>query len=1060
MELPAVRSTKAIRYLCLLLLWHSFASSTNVAAAFEDDELTASMTALASGPSDESTMDDPSNVSDDKSYSYSNYFDDEEPRVMVIGVLGGRVGLPCNIQPNSTEDEVSLVLWYKDDSTTPIYSLDSRKTTLRNAHHSPVYWLNGRAYLKTAAAAAATTAAGISSGLGFKRTNDDVLSEASANTPTSLLELRDLEKQDEALYRCRVDFKRARTRNYEVQLKVIVPPRTMTVTDQRGTLLQNNAVIGPYSGGDKLVLKCQAHGGNPSSTVGWYRGAIVPQTQPKSPENPQDFSTLRSGMEFLQSAEHESDLVFPSLGHENLLVTFTCVVSNNNISQPLTSSVTLDIYFRPSRVWISTEASSVLSAGAAVTFHCSSSGSRPPAVIQWFKGGERLSSTSLQNSSSSGSNNSSIGTWHTSTIELIPRPEDDGKQLTCRADNPAMPPSINHDYHGRHGNAITDGITLEVQYVPQLVVRLGKKLRHSHIREGSDVILECDVRTNPQLIEMGWKYEGTELITDTSRGIVISELSLVLQNVTRHNRGHYVCTGTNAEGTGESEPFHLRVRYEPICKPGLKQVYGAARNEPVRISCELEADPEEVTIKWKTKKMKYGISAQNFVTSPAQSTNGFSVVEEDAAVAAAARDTSYFVETEGTRSWLTIVPKSEDDYGPVICWGKNQMGRQKDPCVFTLIAAGPPGPVHNCSVINQTEESLTISCLEGYDGGSEGGQMFHMEVHDSANQNRVLIANLSSSSTPPSLQATGLSPSTPYVCTIYASNERGTSQPTILVASTIPRPLSLSSKGGFIFDYIDGRLSLNNSPALIAFAITAALSSLALGTFLVVILIRRTSGFGHNMFKKNESKDSHTDAEKDDDDPSIPLRESNKDQTGITDFRSFSDNEEDKKCPDILSETQIISSPVKTAAESSFIRRSPSCNSQLFKPDGGTSSSTNSRLKRDSWDFSNHKPRNSLPSSLSFQHMATIPIKCQGQQNASSATGSGLKTPSIKTVTFDITPSTHPYRAKVLKCPLSLPATTSVQALGGPSCQQQTTTTTLVHPKNKAPLANRDEGHL
>ena len=69
--------------------------------------------------------------------------------------------------------------------------------------------------------------------------------------------------------------------------------------------------------------------------------------------------------------------------------------------------------------------------------------------------------------------------------------------------------------------------------MPQLVVRLGKKLRHSRIGEGSDVILECDVRTNPQLIEMGWKYEGTELITDTSRGIVISELSLVLQNVTR-----------------------------------------------------------------------------------------------------------------------------------------------------------------------------------------------------------------------------------------------------------------------------------------------------------------------------------------------------------------------------------------------------------------------------------------------------------------------------------------------------------------------------------------------
>ena len=113
---------------------------------------------------------------------------------------------------------MSLFHRYKDDSTTPIYSLDSRKTTLRNANHAPVHWLNGRAYLKTTASTAIPS---IPSGLGLRRANDEILNEAITNPPTSLLELKDLEKQDEALYRCRVDFKKARTRNYEVQLKVI-----------------------------------------------------------------------------------------------------------------------------------------------------------------------------------------------------------------------------------------------------------------------------------------------------------------------------------------------------------------------------------------------------------------------------------------------------------------------------------------------------------------------------------------------------------------------------------------------------------------------------------------------------------------------------------------------------------------------------------------------------------------------------------------------------------------------------------------------------------------------
>lgn len=81
-----------------------------------------------------------------------------------------------------------------------------------------------------------------------------------------------------------------------------------------------------------------------------------------------------------------------------------------------------------------------------------------------------------------------------------------------------------------YGNLISD--------VPQLTVRLGKKLRHSHIREGSDVFLECDVKANPSIIEMGWRFEGKELTPKSEsvrgkKGIIISEHSLVLQNVTR-----------------------------------------------------------------------------------------------------------------------------------------------------------------------------------------------------------------------------------------------------------------------------------------------------------------------------------------------------------------------------------------------------------------------------------------------------------------------------------------------------------------------------------------------
>jgi hypothetical protein len=41
----------------------------------------------------------------------------------IYGVVGGKASLPCNITAPTPDDAVSLILWYKEDSTTPIYRL-------------------------------------------------------------------------------------------------------------------------------------------------------------------------------------------------------------------------------------------------------------------------------------------------------------------------------------------------------------------------------------------------------------------------------------------------------------------------------------------------------------------------------------------------------------------------------------------------------------------------------------------------------------------------------------------------------------------------------------------------------------------------------------------------------------------------------------------------------------------------------------------------------------------------------------------------------------------------
>lgn len=293
--------------------------------------------------------------------------------------------------------------------------------------------------------------------------------------------------------------------------------------------------------------------------------------------------------------------------------------------------------------------------------------------------------------------------------------------------------------------------------VPQLSLRLGSKLRHSHIQEGNDVYFECNIRASPWITEIRWWFEGKEVYTNTTAGVIVSNQSLVLQRVHRSNRGKYTCSASNSEGEGESNTVHLRVQYAPICRSSQKILYGAARHESVKIQCEVDSDPPEVTFRW-----AFNNSAESL-----------EIVNHAAA-------------QEGTTSVATFVPRTEMDYGTLLCWGRNNVGSQSDPCIFTVIPAGPPDPVKNCSLINQTEHSIRVDCSEGYDGGLL--QHFIMEVRDTTIQR--LRANVTNSW--PSFTARGLTPGSAFLIVIYSANAKGRSRAVVMTASTLSRPESLN----------------------------------------------------------------------------------------------------------------------------------------------------------------------------------------------------------------------------------------------------------------------------
>ena len=46
------------------------------------------------------------------------------------------MALPCNVTPFTPDDSVSLILWYRNDSIKPLYTVDARDISLDRASHS------------------------------------------------------------------------------------------------------------------------------------------------------------------------------------------------------------------------------------------------------------------------------------------------------------------------------------------------------------------------------------------------------------------------------------------------------------------------------------------------------------------------------------------------------------------------------------------------------------------------------------------------------------------------------------------------------------------------------------------------------------------------------------------------------------------------------------------------------------------------------------------------------------------------------------------------------------
>ncbi|KAF7490044.1 B-cell receptor CD22 [Sarcoptes scabiei] len=505
----------------------------------------------------------------------------------------------------------------------------------------------------------------------------------------------------------------------------------------------------------------------------------------------------------------------PSLSSSQSLLSFasmtTTISSSSNINMIIDNILTV-------------------SAGKAIEILCRSIGSRPSAELTWWKGSRRLPTAASRLSTTDEDESLSLSSPTTSyrlesnlhsnitlsILTFVPTFDDDGQRLTCRADNPLL-----------NEEELEDSIIISVRYAPQLKLSLGSKIPEN-IREGSDVYFECASKSNPPLIEVIWLFENKPLRNDPSAGLLLTNQSLVRQRINRDHRGNYQCAASNPEGISLSNKVFLNVHFAPVCKPTQKIIYGIARNEQAIVSCEVEAEPVNfIKFRWffnnsfdnyELPRKDYAIEIlqPNFSSSVSSSFSSSSssidnepergktywnknILHEQFSSLSnpivpnllkqfslenlfqrlASINYFNFDEPSLARSNATYSPRSRAGYGILYCLAENSVGIQRDPCVFTIVEAGPPNPVHDCRIVNVTMTSFILECTPGENGGLR--QIFHLEVYNIEKEH--LQGNLTSMDEP-RFAVENLPHDTAFLLNVFSTNIKGRSDSITLRTAT------------------------------------------------------------------------------------------------------------------------------------------------------------------------------------------------------------------------------------------------------------------------------------